>query len=136
MNVVSSTKYLGVIFDNKLEFKEHIKTLENNVARAVGILTKLKYIFPNTTLSKLYFALMHPIISYGIIIWGDTYPTYLQKLQTLQNEALRVITGSHYQAEANLIYRHLEVLKMKDFYKFEVAKFVYCCINKKASTLF
>ena len=136
VNVVSSTKYLGVIFDNKLEFKEHIKTLENNVARAVGILTKLKYIFPNTTLSKLYFALMHPIISYGIIIWGDTYPTYLQKLQTLQNEALRVITGSHYQAEANLIYRHLEVLKMKDFYKFKVAKFVYCCINKKASTLF
>ena len=111
MNVVSSTKYLGVIFDNKLEFNEHIKTLENKVARAVGILTKLEYIFP---LLKQNFALMHTIILYGIIIWGGTYPTYLQKLQILQNKALRVITGSHYQAEANPIYRQLKVLKVKD----------------------
>ena len=69
MNVVSNTKYLGVIFDNKLEFKEPIKTLEKTVARAFGILTKLKYIFPNTTLLKLYFALIHPILLYNYLGW-------------------------------------------------------------------
>ena len=84
MNVVSNTKYLGVIFDNKLEFKEHIKTLEKTVARAFGILTKLKYIFPNTTLLNLYFALIHTISLQ--IIRGGSYPTYLQKLQILQKK--------------------------------------------------
>ena len=117
MNVVSSAKYLGVFFGNKLEFKEHIKTLENKVASTVGILTKsknFKYIFANTTLLNLYFALnCASSMLYGIIIWGGTYPSYLQKLQTLQNKALRVITGSHYQAEANPIYRQLKVLKKK-----------------------
>ena len=36
-------------YRTSLEFKEHIKTLENKVACAFGILTKSKYIFPNTT---------------------------------------------------------------------------------------
>ena len=53
MKVVSIAKYLGVIFDNKLEFQERIKILENKEGRAVGILTKLRYIFPNTTLLQL-----------------------------------------------------------------------------------
>ena len=56
---------------------------------------------------------MHPIILYGVITWGGTYSTYLQKLQILQNKALRVITGSHYQAEP--IQFTVEGLKNKKF---------------------
>ena len=40
INVVSSTKYLGVVIDNKLNFKEHIQTLEKKIARSVGIQVK------------------------------------------------------------------------------------------------
>ena len=71
---------------SSLEFKEHIKTLENKVACAFGILTKLKYIFPKTTLLKLYFAHMHPILLYNYL--GGTFPSYLQKLQILQKSTL------------------------------------------------
>ena len=87
-----------------------------NIARAVEILTKSKYIFPNTTLLNQHLALMHPFILHDIIIWDDMYPEYLQKLQILHNKALRVITGSHFQAEANPIYRQLKVLKKRFVY--------------------
>ena len=111
MNVVSNTKYLGVIFDNKLEFKQHVKTLENTVARAFGKLTKLKYIFPNTTLLKLYFALMHPILLYNYLGWLVSH--ILTKTSNIAKKALRVIIGSHYHAEANWIYRQLEGFENK-----------------------
>ena len=88
INIVSSTKYLGVFIDNRLNFKEHILTLENKIARSVGILSKVRYNFPLKTLLQLYHALIHPLLTYGIVVWGSTYPSYLGKLKTLQNKAM------------------------------------------------
>ena len=103
----SSTKYLGVFIDNKLNFEEHILTLENKIARSVGILSKVRYNFPLKTLLQLYHALIHPLLTYGIVVWGSTYPSYLSKLKTLQNKTMRIISGSHYCDEANPIYKNL-----------------------------
>jgi len=36
-------------------------------------LSKLKYLLPRTTLQQLYYALIHPSLLYGIIIWGSTF---------------------------------------------------------------
>ena len=40
-NIVSCTKYLGVIIDNELIFHEQIKVMEDKVARSVGILNQM-----------------------------------------------------------------------------------------------
>ena len=54
--------------DDKLYFGDHIKILENKVARGVGILTKLKHFFSQTILYQLYHTLAHSLLLYGIII--------------------------------------------------------------------
>jgi len=36
----------------------------------------------------LYFAFVHSQVSYGIEIYGNTYPTYLNKLNILNNKTL------------------------------------------------
>ena len=132
INIVSSTKYLGVFIDNKLNFKEHILTLENKIARSVGILSKVRYNFPLKTLLQLYHALIHPLLTYGIVVWGSTYPSYLSKLKTLQNKAMQIISGSHYRDEANPIYKKLEVLQTHDLYTYETTKFVHSCFYNLA----
>ena len=96
VNIVSCVKYQGVIIDNELNFHEQIKVMEGKVARLVGILNKLKQTLPQTVMLQLYYALVHPLLLYGIIIWGATYPTYLQKLKSLQNRAIRAIVGAHF----------------------------------------
>ena len=123
---------MGVFIDNKLNFKEHILTLENKIARSVGILSKVRYKFPLKTLLQLYHALIHPLLTYGIVVLGSTYPSYLSKLKTLQNNAMRIISGSHYRDEANPIYKKLEVLQIHDLYTYETAKFVYSCFYNLA----
>jgi len=65
------------------------------------------------------------MLYYGIIIWRATYPSYLSKLKTLQNKAIRIISGTHFHETVKLIYSTTKILPIEDIYKFEIAKLMY-----------
>ena len=65
VNIVSSAKYLGVIFDNELNFHEEIKKMEIKVVLSVGKLNKLKKTFPQTVMLQLYYALVSSLARGG-----------------------------------------------------------------------
>ena len=135
-NIVDSAKYLGVVIDNELNFKQHIKILEGKVARSVGILSKLKHFFPQNIMLQLYYALVHPFLFYGIIIWGATYPTYIKRLRSLQNRAIQAVARCHYREEVKLFYNQFRILQIDDLLKHEIAKFVHCNITNKTPNSF
>ena len=84
-------KYLGIVFDNKLSFKNHIMFLEKKGARSVGIIAKLSYYLPSKSLLTLYYSLVHTNLLYAPMIWASTCQTYLLKLKRLQNKVIRII---------------------------------------------
>ena len=50
---VDLAKYLGVILDCNLNFRQQMKSLETKIARAIGILYKLKYLLPESVVNIL-----------------------------------------------------------------------------------
>ena len=80
---------------------------------------------------QFYYAFVHPLLLCGIIVWGATYPTYLQKLKSQQNRAIRAIVDAHFRDSVNLYYSQLKILQIDDLFKFEVAKFVYGSLHNK-----
>ena len=106
----------------------HIQTLEAKVSRNIGILFKLNKVLP-IPLKTLYYALVHPLLFYGIIIWGSTNNSYLTKLRSLQNKALKAIGHLGWRTSKHL-HRKFKILKLNDLYKIELSKFVYSYINK------
>ena len=86
---------------------------------------KLKNTFPQITLKQLYFALIHPLLLYGIITWGSTFSTHLHRLQILQNKAVRAVVGAHYHDSAKPILVNLQILQIDDLFKIEIAIFVF-----------
>ena len=109
-----SCNYLGVYIDSKMQFKTNIKLIEVKIAKAVGILNKLRFFFPKTTLLLLYYALVHPHLLYALSIWGCTFPSYLRKLQCLQNKAIRIIFNSNRLTSVTPIFHALKIyLNMK-----------------------
>ena len=89
-----NVKYLGMNLDQHLNYKSHIERIAQKVARATGILWKLRKFLPAKTYLNLYNALIKPHLLYGLVIWGSTDPcTTQQPLQLLQNNAARAITG-------------------------------------------
>ena len=63
----NSVKYLGINFDLNLNFRKHIEVIENKLSRSLAILFKLKPVLPQNALLKLYYAMVHPYLIYGLV---------------------------------------------------------------------
>ena len=123
---IETSIYLGIKLDSKLNYKPHITLVENKIARSVGILSKLRYLFPSSTLLLLYYSFIHPPFLFGLPLRVNTNPTYLTKLQRLQNKAVRItITNSELKASLNPHYFKLRILKLSELHKLEIAKLMH-----------
>ena len=119
-----SCVYLGVVLDNKLNFKHQINLLENKLAKAIGILSKLWYL-PSSTLLLLYHALVQPHILYVLPLWGSSFPSYLNTMQRLQNKAIRVIAKAKFRDSVTPLYYKLKILKILELREYEMAKLMH-----------
>ena len=90
----------------------------------MGILSKLKYFLPQDARLKLYYALIHSHLNYRILAWGNTYPSYLLKLKTLQNKAMRIVTCSGWNDSAFPLFKKINVLPIPLLFQYETAKLV------------
>ena len=83
---------LGLIADDKLSWNEHITYISAKIRRNIGVIKRTKRYIPNDTLIMLYRTLVEPCLRYCNTTWGNCGATLLNRLQTLQNRAARVIT--------------------------------------------
>jgi hypothetical protein len=81
---VTETKFLGLIIDDTLTWKQHIEYLKKNISLACFALRNIKDTVSLDALKLTYFANVHSIISYGIILWGNS--SYANKVFKLQKK--------------------------------------------------
>ena len=122
---VSEMKYLGAILDNKLNWHNHIQYLCTKLAKAAGIIYKVRNRAPQSVLMLLYHSLVGTYLRYGIASWGSAKTTALSKLRTLQNKVVRYITYSSGNSNITDEYKKLDILMLDELYNLEVGKFMY-----------
>ena len=90
---VNTAKFLGIIIDDKLSWNAHIHVYycKNKLSSGLHAINSAKHILSPKHLKSLYYTLIHPHLTYGLLLWGSTYKTLLKKLQTLQNKSVRSI---------------------------------------------
>ena len=123
-------KYLGVTLGYMLTFKSRIKVLETNLSKAVGIICKLKFVLLKDALIKLYYALFHPHLFYGLVIWVSTYPSYLMKINTHQNQVVKLVGDGAFQDRATSFFYKLNIPKLTNLYKIEISKLMYNIVHR------
>ena len=97
IKVVKETKFLGLIFDNKLNFKPHIKMIKEKCLKALNslkVVSRLSWGGESTTLLHLYKALVRSKLDYGCIIYGSARTSYLKTLDTVHHQGLRLSLGA------------------------------------------
>ena len=73
---------LGVKFDSKLTFEDHVRGVVSRVSERIFILRLVKRIFVDTSvLLRCYFAFVLPILEYCSLVWGSATECHLQFLE-------------------------------------------------------
>jgi len=122
---VESMKFLGVLIDEHINWKEHIRLICIKLARSIGVINRLKRFLPFKILKQLYCCLFLSHIQYCILIWGKNSQTVIHPICILQKRIIRVITNSDYRAHTSQLFRNLGLLKYEDILNYKTAIFMY-----------
>ena len=128
----STTKFIGVNIDNKLNWKTHISCVGVKNAREIGVLVKARKYFDNDCMMKLYNAFVHPYLKYCSHTWvWVTYKTNLWKLQILQNKAVRIVTDSSRRCYTENMYRYKDIMNLDCINTYLMGRFLYKIYHKE-----
>jgi hypothetical protein len=95
--VVSEFKFLGLIFDKKLTFNQHIKYLKDRCIKALNLLRVVAHKdwgADCATLLKLYRSHVRSKLDYGCVVYGSARQSVLESLDRVQTAALRTCLGA------------------------------------------
>ena len=83
---VEDSKFLGIVIDQHLTWKNHIDYITKKILRITGLLCRIRFYVNQTHLKMLYNSLIYPYLHYGNIVWANNYPTRLDTLFKLQKK--------------------------------------------------
>ena len=105
-------KCLGVLLDDNLCWKEHIKYIESKIAKNIGLLYKAKPYIDKHSLLSLYHSYIHSYINYWNITWGSTARTNLKKIYSQQKHAIRIVYSKDRLTHTRELFKECKVLNV------------------------
>ena len=105
---VSSQKDLDLILDTALTFGEHIKAITSKVSKTIGMLRKLNYHLPRSSLTRIYKSLERSHLDYGdAILYKAFNNSFPQRLESLEYKAPLGITSAIKGSSTEKLYLEL-----------------------------
>jgi len=128
IDFVKEFNFLGINFDENLNWKSHILKISTKISKVVGILNKLKHFLPKEILLVIYNSLIVPHLNYGALLWEKLS----NRIFVLQKKAIRAVTNSKFNAHTDILFKNLNTLKCKDICALHGYKF---CFKLEKGTL-
>ena len=102
---INSSKYLGIIIDEKYKWQEHINAVTNKENISLGVIYKIKNALPVSILPLLHSTLILPYDQYCNIVWACNYPSNLHKLSVFKKRAIRIISAAEFRTDAADLFK-------------------------------
>jgi hypothetical protein len=125
IQLVNSTKFIGVMLDSNLRWDHHIKMIRGKVGRGIGIICRARKALEKETLLTLYYSMIYPYLTYCVEVWGNSAQIYISTLQKLQKKVIRIITSSKPRTESDPLFKKLNILKVTQVYYYSIALFMF-----------
>ena len=126
---VFSTCFLGVLFDDQLKWKAHINSLATKCICFCSIFNKQHALIPLKGRRLLYNAFINSIISYCIVIYGNTYYSNLKPVYLACNRVLRILQFANRDTNCSLLYKNFNILSVHELYKLELGILLFKVFN-------
>lgn len=100
LDIVESSKYLGVTIDHRLRWKPHINTITNRANSVLGLLRRNLRNAHTPIKEKAYNALVRPHLEYCCSVW-DPHQQYLSRqLEMVQRRAARFTLNRYHNTSS------------------------------------
>lgn len=119
---VAHTKFLGIIIDENLNWKEHVDYISKRINKFVYALQQVKNITSLKTAIMTYHAYIESLLRYGLVIWGNS--TDMIRAFIAQKKCIRAMYGMHPEVSCQPIFKKLKLLPLPSLYIFEICMFV------------
>ena len=100
---VSFFNFLGIVFNNKLTWTNHVSMIAGKISKIIYILKRFKSIYPLHILKIIYCSLVQSKLLYGLLLWGVD----LKNISVLQKKAIRIINGSNFYSHTEPLFKKL-----------------------------
>ena len=134
--ISNSTKYLGITIDQELSWKDHVQELCNGLKGMFSVFYNIRAYLTIDHIKTIYYALIYSRVKYGLSVYGTANRGLIDKIQVLQNQLLKVLTGKPYRYCTNKLHNELKLLKIEDLYKQTILTFVHKFQNNKLPFVF
>ena len=122
-------KYLGLRLDSKLSFVAHIDYVIKRLGKQCGIISKLRHYVPRNLLIRYYKSNINPIVQYGILVYGCSKMSNLEKIHRLQKKILKFIYFRRRLDHSEDIFVKHKILTVYELHIYELLKFVLRSIH-------
>ena len=95
--IVAENKFLGIVFDSKLNFKPHLQQVRTKCTRGMNLLNVVMHRDWGSdykTLLKIYRSTLRSKLDYVCIGYDSVGKSYIQMLDPIQNQSLRLCLGA------------------------------------------
>ena len=127
---VSSTKFLGVLLDEYLDWNLHVKTLLNKLAIGNYSLNMCKNMLKTHTKRLLYLSNIQSHINYALSSWGSMLThSNLKKIQVMQNKAVRSLFNLNSRERMKPYYKKAKLLMLEDQIRLSLLNISFRYVN-------
>ena len=103
------------LFNPELNFKSHIANLKSKLSKSLYVLRTVK-----NTLNSIF----HCHLLYANTIWSCSRSSLIIEIFKMQKAAVRLITGSAYNAHTEPLFKKLKILPLPDLITFSKIQFI------------
>ena len=101
---MEETTFLGVIFDRKLSFVPHLKYVKKEAWKPLKVIGNTEWGADRKVMLRLYRYLVRSKLDYGCIVYGSARKSYLQMLDPIHNQGLRLCLGAFRTSPVESLY--------------------------------
>lgn len=122
---VEIMKYLGIIIDDRLRFKDHCDYMLKKIGKKTSFLNRIGNYISAYTRCIVYKTIIAPHFEYCATLLIDMGETQLSKLQKAQNRAMRIILQCDRHTKVERMLQALQFMSIKQRLYYNVCIFIF-----------
>lgn len=129
IEVVDTTKYLGVLIDNKMNFRNHALTVITKLSKKINYFRRVSQNLNLQSRLTVFKSIIAPHMQYCPTILFYLDSTYIQDIQKLQNKGMRSILKCDRYTPIKEMLEALNFMSVYQYLMYQTLCFIYKLCN-------